>query len=212
MPDQVYKVTWNGADKVTYKYDNLGRLESKHIGAFDTNFTYEDVNIADENRTTTLVKSVTTPTGTLTYTYDKLGNITAISDGTYTTSYEYDSLNQLTRVNDEKAGKTYTYSYTNGNITECNEYAYTTAELNVPLSTKTWTYDDSTWGDLLTNFNGESITYDEIGNPLTIGSKELSWMGRQLQGISDGDNEIAYTYNGEGLRTSKTVTGETTNY
>ncbi len=212
MPDQIYKVTWNGAEKVKYTYDKLGRLESKHIGAFDTNFTYEDVTVNNDQRTTTLVKSVTTPTGTLTYTYDKLGNILILTDGTYTTSYEYDSLNQLTRVNDEKAGKTTTYSYTNGNITEQNEYDYTTAELNVPLSTKTWTYDDSTWSDLLTNFNGEEITYDEIGNPLTIGSKELSWMGRQLQGISDGDNEIAYTYNGDGLRTSKTVNGTKTEY
>ena len=209
MPDQVYKVTWNGADKVTYKYDNLGRLESKHIGSFDTNFTYEDVNIADENRTTTLVKSVTTPTGTYTYAYDKLGNILSVTDGTYTTSYEYDSLNQLTRVNDEKAGKTTTYSYTNGNITEQNEYDYITNEL---LSTKTWEYNDSTWSDLLTNFNGESITYDEIGNPLTIGNKSLEWTGRQLQSITDGDSEISYTYNGDGLRTSKTVNGTKTEY
>ena len=34
------------------------------------------------------------------------------------TVYEYDNLNQLVRVNDERAGKTYTYSYSNGNITE----------------------------------------------------------------------------------------------
>jgi len=141
-----------------------------------------------------------------------LKNIANKRAGTYTTSYEYDSLNQLIRVNDEKAGKTYTYSYTNGNITECNEYDYTTAELNVPLSTKTWTYDDSTWSDLLTNYNGTPITYDEIGNPLTIGEKSLTWNGRQLQSITDSNSEIAYTYNGDGLRTSKTVNGKTTEY
>ena len=212
MPDQVYSVSWNGAEKVKYTYDKLGRLESKHTGSFDTNFTYEDVNIADENRTTTLVKSVTTPTGTYTYEYDKLGNILSVTDGTYTTSYEYDSLNQLVRVNDEKAGKTTTYSYTNGNITECNEYPVGDGVLDVPQTTKTWEYNDSTWGDLLTNFNGESITYDEIGNPLTIGEKSLTWTGRQLQSITDGDSEIAYTYNGDGLRTSKTVNGTKTEY
>ena len=212
MPDQIYKVTWNGAEKVTYKYDNLGRLESKHTGSFDTDFTYEDVTVNDDQRTTTLVKSVSTPTGTLTYEYDKLGNILSVTDGNYTTSYEYDSLNQLVRVNDEKAGKTTTYSYTNGNITECNEYPVGDGVLDVPLSTKTWEYNDSTWSDLLTNYNGTPITYDEIGNPLTIGEKSLTWTGRQLQSITDGDSEIAYTYNGDGLRTSKTVNGETTNY
>lgn len=84
--------------------------------------------------------------------------------------------------------------------------------LDVPQTTKTWNYNDSTWSDLLTNFNGESITYDEIGNPLTIGSKSLTWTGRQLQSITDNENAISYTYNGDGLRTSKTVNGETINY
>ena len=86
-----------------------------------------------------------------------------------------------------------------------NEYSYTVGEglRALPQTTKTWEYNDSTWSDLLTNFNGESITYDEIGNPLTIGSKSLTWTGRQLQSITDGDSEIAYTYNGDGLRTSK---------
>ena len=215
MPDQVYGVSWNGTNKLQNYYDGLGRLVRKSfngIKEFGSVYTYEDITVNNDQRTTTLVHSVETPTGTYTYTYDKLGNITAISDGTYTTSYEYDSLNQLTRVNDQKAGKTYTYSYTNGNITEQNEYEFATGELGESSNAKTWNYDNSTWSDLLTNFNGESITYDEIGNPLTIGSKSLTWTGRQLQSITDDENNISYTYNGDGLRTSKTVNGETTNY
>ncbi len=86
-------------------------------------------------------------------------------------TYAYDEFNQLTRVNDERAGKTYTYSYSNGNITERKEYAYTTGELGEAVDTKTWTYGDSVWSDLLTDFSGTPITYDEIGNPLTMGSK-----------------------------------------
>ena len=215
MPDQIYGVSWNGANKLQNYYDGLGRLVRKSYNGnkdFGMVYTYEDVTVNDDQRTTTLVKSVSTPTGTLTYEYDKLGNILSVTDGNYTTSYEYDSLNQLVRVNDEKAGKTTTYSYTNGNITECNEYPVGDGVLDVPQTTKTWEYNDSTWGDLLTNFNGESITYDEIGNPLTIGEKSLTWTGRQLQSITDGDTEIAYTYNGDGFRTSKTVNGEKTEY
>ncbi len=68
------------------------------------------------------------------------------------------------------------------------------------------------WSDLLTDFNGTPITYDEIGNPLTMGSRELSWRGRQLMHLSDGDNEISYAYNGDGQRVSKTVNGTTTEY
>ena len=59
--------------------------------------------------------------------------------------------------------------------------------------------------DLLTDYNGEAITYDTIGNPLTIGSKELSWNGRQLAQLTNGDNTTVYAYNGDGQRISKTV-------
>ena len=54
--------------------------------------------------------------------------------------------------------------------------------------------------------------YDEVGNPLTIGSKELSWLGRQLTQITDGEEEISYAYNGDGQRVSKTVNGTTTEF
>ena len=54
--------------------------------------------------------------------------------------------------------------------------------------------------------------YDEVGNPLTIGSKELSWLGRQLMQVADENNTISYAYNGDGQRVSKTVNGTTTEY
>ncbi len=209
MPDQIYGVTWNGAEKVSYTYDPLGRLTNRKIGSFNNAYTYEDVG---EDKTTTLVKSVSTPAGTYSYTYDNIGNILSITDGTYTASYEYDSLNQLVRANDERAGKTYTYSYSNGNITEMNEYAYTTGELGEAVNTQTWQYGDGVWSDLVTQFNGYTITYDEIGNPVSVDDRELSWRGRQLTQITDGENEISYAYNGDGQRASKTVNGEKTEY
>ena len=209
MPDQIYSVTWNGKEKVRYVYDGLGRLTTKDIGSFDTSYSYENVG---EDKTTTLVKSVATPAGTYTYTYDNIGNILSVSDGTNTTSYEYDSLNQLVRVNDERAGKTYTYSYSNGNITEKKEYAYTTGELGESVKTLSWRYENDTWRDLLTNYDGQDITYDEIGNPITIGNTELTWLGRQLMQMKNGGDIVSYAYNGNGQRVSKTVNGTTTEY
>lgn len=62
---------------------------------------------------------------------------------------------------------------------------------------------------MLTSFNGESITYDAIGNPLSCKGNTLTWtMGRQLAAY--GTN--TYTYNEDGIRTSKTVNGVTTKY
>ena len=209
MPDQVYSVSWNGVEKVTNKFDSLSRLSKRTVNGLATNYTYKDI---EGNQTTTLVQSVQTAAGTFTYTYDEVGNIQTVSDGTYTTSYDYDSLNQLVRENNQKIGKTYTYAYQNGNITERKEYAYTTGELGEVLDTKTWTYGNNIWSDLLTDFNGQSITYDEIGNPLTIGSQTLSWNGRQLQSITDGENTYSYAYNADGQRVSKTVNGVTTEF
>ena len=159
MPDQIYKVSWNGQDKINYTYDGLGRLTNKSVlvGGGDPDapklnniYTYQDVGT---NKTTTLVQSVQTAAGTYTYTYDAVGNILSVSDGTYTNSYVYDSLNQLVRENNQRFGKTYTYTYTNGNITERKEYAYTTGELGTPQYVYTWSYGDGTWSDLLTAWN-----------------------------------------------------------
>ena len=104
MPDQIYSVTWNGKNAVSYTYDILGRLTDKVIGGgvipspLHNIYTYVNV---DETRTTSLVSSVQTAAGTYSYTYDALGNITSVSDGTYTNSYVYDSLNQLVRENNQ---------------------------------------------------------------------------------------------------------------
>lgn len=43
-----------------------------------------------------------------------------------------------------------------------------------------------------TYFNGQVVTYDEIGNPFTFGSKLFEWCGRQLERITDGDNTLFY--------------------
>ena len=209
MPDQVYSVSWNGVEKVTNKFDSLSRLSKRTVNGLATNYTYKDL---EGNQTTTLVKSIETVGITHTYEYDSLGNITSIYDGTNTTSYKYDNLNQLVRENNQKLGVTITYAYQNSNITERKEYAYTTGDLGEVLDTKTWTYGNNIWSDLLTSFNGQTITYDEIGNPLTIGSQTLSWNGRQLRQIADGNNTYSYAYNVDGQRVSKTVNGITTEY
>ena len=65
---------------------------------------------------------------------------------------------------------------------------------------------------MLTNYDGQDITYDEIGNPIKVGSTELTWVGRQLMQMKNGDEVISYAYNGDGQRVSKTVNGTTTEY
>ena len=81
-----------------------------------------------------------------------------------------------------------------------------------PVSTKSYGYS-SGWGDMLTSYDGTEITYDAIGNPLNYYTGQaFSWQGRQLVGVVDGSNTYSFTYNDEGIRTSKTKNGVTTTY
>ena len=149
----------------------------------------------------------------LSYTYDNLGNIETISEnGELKATYHYDELNQLIREDNLYLNKSISYSYdTGGNILSVSEYAYTTGELGEVAAVKTYGYEDVNWKDKLTSYNGQSITYDAIGNPLQYrDGMNLTWQnGRQLASINDN---ITYQYNDGSIRTQKTVNGVTTNY
>lgn len=112
------------------------------------------------------------------YSYDGNGNITSIVHGNERTTYVYDGLNQLIRVNDSASNTTTIYTYDQGgNIISKIEYNYTSGRL--PSNTRnTYTYSyDSEWKDLLVSYNGEAITYDEIGNPLSYCGYDMTWNG-----------------------------------
>ena len=78
-------------------------------------------------------------------------------------------------------------------------------------TTTNYTYGDTNWGDLLTGYDGEGITYDSVGNPLSYYNGKrytFSWAyGRRLaSSIVDGKTNT-YTYNMDGIRLTKTVDG-----
>ena len=76
-----------------------------------------------------------------------------------------------------------------------------------------YTYGDAEWGDLLTAYDGEEITYDGIGNPLSYRGWTMSWQGgRQLASMTKGSNTLNFAYNESGLRTEKTVNGVAHSY
>ena len=204
-PDAVYTVKHNGNATLNYTYDALGRLSGKTTAPIGktTSYTYLSGGHG-ESSTTTLVGSVTQNGITTGYTYDANGNITEIKENSVVKeSYTYDSLNQLKTVTRNNITTSYEYD-NNGNITEVKQNG---------AVIKSYTYGDSEWKDLLTGFNGQSISYDIIGNPLTYRGKAMTWeRGRRLAGITEGDNAITYTYDDSGLRLSKTVNGITTEY
>ncbi len=199
----------------SYTYDGLGRVSQEQTkDGEDVVLTDSYTFVPNGSNTSTQVATHTIDTAgfdaTYTYTYDGNGNILSISDGTHTTSYVYDSQNQLLRENNQKANKTWTWSYDGGgNIRSKQEYAYTTGELGTATDTITYTYGDSNWRDLLTSYDGKAITYDGVGNMLTYnkytyGNNTYTWQhGRQLASISNYGTDWEFTYNAEGLRTSR---------
>ena len=82
------------------------------------------------------------------------------------------------------------------------------------LDEDSYNYGNSTWGDKLTmtKFNGQTITYDTMGNPTSYLGKSLSWQGKQLTSYSGNGYSISYSYNEDGLRLKKTVNNTDTNY
>ena len=143
------------------------------------------------------------------YAYDAAGNITAVLENNTTqATYAYDSQGQL--ITENRGGKTLKYTYdTAGNLLKIEDGTTTT---------KTLTYGNANWRDQLTAVNGTAIQYDGCGNPTNWynGSKtltNLTWAkGRQLTGLTKGSNNVSYTYDMNGIRTSKTTGGVTYNY
>lgn len=141
------------------------------------------------------------------YTYDNNGNIASVTTNGKTTTYTYDSHNQLIREANEAAGEIWEWAYDSaGNITSKTIYDYQTEGLagiityNYALSTDS----NNRWNDRLTSYGATAITYDPIGNPLTIGEWECTWQkGRQLASMSRSGENWVYTYDSNGLLTKK---------
>ena len=160
--------------------------------AGDVTKEHKDAAKLKSTATTQLISHITFSDGrTIDYEYDAEERITKVTDSVDgTTEYTYDALGQL--LTEKHNGEVVnTMEYDNyGNILSKNGVAYT--------------YGDGTWKDLLTGFGDQPISYDKQGNPISYLGHALTWeKGRQLKSF---DN-ITYTYNANGIRTSKTVNG-----
>lgn len=210
------EVTLSNGAKFTSTYDLLGRLDNRTLTVgsttYITNYSYEEG--VYPNSTTNRLKEIENKGKKIAYTYDANGNIESITQDGKKIKYYYNELNELIREDNQILNKTIVYTYDlGGNTLSKVEYPYTEGEPENATKTITYTYDDSNWKDKLTSFDGKTITYDEIGNPLTYNGYTFTWEeGRQLAGIQGNGLSISYKYNDQGIRTEKTVNGVTTKY
>lgn len=209
--------------------DSLERINSESImgsasEVISRTYDYVQGEVNGVTTATEMVEKVTYNDGkTILYTYDEAGRILSISEGTTDSQdvvlkekYTYDQLGRLKRNDSSNQNKTIVYNYdNNGNILSVAEYPYATSEQITaePTSTVTYGYSNNEWKDMMTSYNGTQITYDTAGNPLSYRSGySLSWLGQQLASLTDGSTTAYYKYNENGVRVSKTVNGETTDF
>ena len=219
---------------VENNYDELTRLKFKTYtipstgSKINTSYSYVDWSGNNSDRTTGTVRGIDytyvaegLSTHDRWYTYDNVGNILtecswiSSSSKPVQESYTYDAKNQLVKHDSVTQNCTITYSYdAGGNITSKSIYAYTTGSLDgkTPTETINYTYGNSAWKDELTSYKGEAIEYDEIGNPELYRGWTMGWEGRQLKSAGKNGTNLSFTYDSEGIRTSKTVGSTTTKY
>lgn len=197
-------LTKNKFDTSTYdyNYDEIGRISSKVI---DNTYTSHFEYVTNGKRTSLLPKSIKNGNDKYKYKYDKLNNITHVYfNDILINKYVYDEFNQLIEDINYKINIKTCYKYDNyGNLLTKKKLHI---DDNSLITQDKFEYNALNWRDQLTKVNNDIITYDILGNPLSIGSKELSWVnGRELNEYTNGNLVCNYKYDENGIRTSKII-------
>ena len=223
-PGLGYGIKINGAQKIAYEYDALGRVIRTHNHFSDTNTStqeYTYVSGKEAGVTTNLVASVREGNRAESYTYDACGNVETMVERSADGSerkirYYYDALNQLVREDNQKQNQTICYTYdVGGNMVRRDEYRYIENPVitEAPWRSDTFEYQTGGWRDQLRFYNGQAITYDAMGNPLQYLGMQMEWeKGHQLRHITGAGLDMYCMYNDSGKRIRKTVNGVTTDF
>ena len=194
---------------VAYTYQGANQLRSKAIGSVMT----KAYNFGTSSGYRTALPNFVNyrdPDGNLIYgdycVYDGNGRIVSIADSGNTSSvratYGYDEQGQLTSA--AVGGTHYAYTYDPaGNLITKTDGG----------TSHSYTYGNGAWRDLLTAYDGKSITYSG-GNPTKYyNGSTFTWtQGRKLATAKVGNTNISYTYDMAGGRSSKTVGSTTYKY
>ena len=175
----------------TYSHYRDGNIYQENAG-----FKKEDNSWQTQNRTynydpqgrlVQVAETSASNTTTTSYTYDLRGNRLTKSSGADTTSYTYDLNNRL--LSEAEGDTTTLYEYDDrGNLV---------SKRKETITSDTTTSDSASI--LTDNFSEDVELYTYNGF-------------NQLSEYRTGGTKASYTYNAEGIRTSKTVNGATTQF
>ncbi|MEA5039039.1 MAG: RHS repeat-associated core domain-containing protein [Clostridiaceae bacterium] len=213
----------SGGVRFTYAYDAVGRVSEEISGltGAQTQYTYTPSGAVASLRTWENGEIASN----LEYEYDLRGNQTKKIEDGRTTEYYYDALSRL-KTALLPSGMTQDYEFDDyGNIIRM-------AQVNgFSVEESNYSYDKNNRLLLKETVSAEKTVrncyeYDAVGNTVrketftgengtsTNDSTEYSYNGRnQLCGVAlSGGGNFAYTYNAEGLRSSKVSEDGTVNY
>ncbi|MBP9985135.1 MAG: RHS repeat-associated core domain-containing protein, partial [Prevotella sp.] len=232
--DRVVSV-FDGTGTTRFTYNDNGTRKSV-IYPDGSNETYEydenNLNIALVNRKAdgTLIEAYS-------YTYDAANHQTSKTDAKGTTTFTYDKVGRISTITEPNSTKTvYAYDkagnrltewkYVSGTLIEETKYKYDTTNHLLSTETKSqvagssnqvsYTYDAN--GNMLSkktsvikpfeSGNQPIFILEKIGvNPNTLTQYTYDYFN-QLKTSDDGTHKISYKYNGMGYRVEKTVVKE----
>ena len=188
-----------GSYDVEYTYDKIGRLTDRiasvaymsYEEAVNENYVYKTYGNGYTTNLLTRIDDQTAENNDRTATYDANGYVTSVSYNGSTYTYTYDGLGRLT--SEAVDGSTTTYTYDNANNIQKTGLTYTNGKL--------------------TAVNGAQIVYDAMGNPTTYKGNAFVWeQGRKLASGTMNGKQFSYSYDGNGMRYEKVVSGVKTQY
>jgi RHS repeat-associated protein len=226
-------ITWDAGNRprqfvdsvsgnLTRDYDNLDRLTREVSVQGQVDYQYDAAG--RRSHFTVLGKTA------VDYTYDAANRLTQIAQGLVTAGFTYDDANRRSTVTLPN-GIVGTYTFDDANELLSIVYAKgsssvgdvgytydlmgrrighsgTLAKQLTPSTAASATYDEA---NRLTNWDGTSLGYDDNGNLTSLGSSSFAWNARnELASTSNGSSSFAYDVLGR--RTSRTVSGVTTEY
>ena len=151
------------------------------------------------------------------YTYDKVGNITQITDNSDTgagkaITFSYDDLNRLTFASTTAASSTpFKHSFAYSSIGNITAMATSTG-----TGTTTYSYAETNYANphAATSIGGLSMVYDNNGNLTSVTNKGYTWdyRNRLTAAGRTGSATTTFAYDHTVSRVKKIVTGGATTY
>lgn len=193
--------------------DSFGRVTQKVFSNVTKTYSYaapkDDEGDPLPNRTSFRIYSESDSlNNAISYEYDGNGNVINIIKNNNETSFDYDMADRLIKVEDDDCIKEYSYD-SNGNIINIK------TTINNVITDRVFTYDNN-GKRLLSIIEGNNqIAYQYPNNsfyPTRIGNLLLSWEGKLLKEIDNGEDVFQYEYDYRNKRISKSTIDSVTHY